>query len=466
MKRQLFFSIAVVGMVVALAGAGAISVFSDTERSANNTLRAGTLDLTIDWTENYNGGWIETQEFTDDPGAVFELEDVKPGDWGEATISLHIDNNDAWMELKIGNLLNEEEGMNEPEMKVDDSPDGELAQNLDLVIWDDDGNNVLEDGEDVWFRGDALDLPERICFGALEGGENHYVGIKWSVDKEVGNIIQSDMVQFDMIFAASQRRHVSESPYLCPENNILLVDSPTSGNVGDSPYPDADSDLYAVSLDKGAGEATLSYVDNLGENFPNVDALASSIDGEEVYAVDKTTKHLGMYDMSSGTFTDLGELESYPGGEVLLAMSTTDVLYLASESDDSLYTVDTATPTTSLVGDTGIDLSGSDMAFNADGVLYTWTNNAEGSNPAGFYRLNTTTGAATLIASRNGGIGFSVTGMAIDNAGFGDVLVSEASNDQIHVIAPDGTVEFDYEMVGDLTDHISGDMAVRELIDP
>ena len=266
--KQTLLSIMAVGIVAMLAGAGGLALFSDTEESSGNTFTAGRLDLRVDWTESYNGEVIEVQELTDNPGAIFLLEDVKPGDNGEATISLHVENNDAWIEMKIGNLLNMEEGRNEPEMEVDDTElEGELAQNLNVVIWEDDGNNILDEGEEVWFDGTPINFPERFVIGAIEGCENYYIGFKWWVDFEVGNEIQSDWISFDIIFAASQERHQPVSPFAEPENNILLVDSPLTGNPGDS-------DLYLVSLDDGAGQATLTYVDNLGENFLNVDALA------------------------------------------------------------------------------------------------------------------------------------------------------------------------------------------------
>lgn len=458
-----------ISLVAMLAGAGSLAYFSDTEISKNNTLQAGRFDLLVGVNSeaSYTDRVISWPEQSIEPdNLIFNWNDVKPGDYGEATISLHIDNNDAWLEMKIGNYLNEEMGMNEPEELADETPfDGDLAQNLHLKIWEDmggePGNNEYDDGEKVFFEDTADTLPERIVLGNIPGCESYYIGFSWMVPFDVGNEIQTDMVQFDVIFSAEQYRNQSSpgmNPYKEPEFNILLVDSPMSGNPGDS-------DLYLVNLDHGNMEAEMDYVDNLGENFTNVDALASSIDGELIYAVDKTSKHLGIYHWSSDVFEDKGELGNYPGGEVLLATSPDDVVYLASEANDSLYTINVATVVAEYVGDTGIDLTGSDIAFNADGRLYVWTN-ADGSQPAGLYELDPITAAATLIGARPETLGFSVTGMALDQAGFGDILISEAQNDEIHILYPDGSLGGSYTMVGDLTDHISGDMSVRVLIDP
>lgn len=481
--RRAIFSVMAISLVAMLAGAGSLAFFSDTEVSKNNTLQAGALDLLVgvNSTATYTDKVISWDSQSIEPdNLIFNWKDVKPGDNGEATITLHVDNNDAWLEMKVGNILNEEMGRNEPEMKVDFTDgevEGELAQNLHLKIWEDmdevdPGNNVYDDGEEVFFDDTAIHLPERLVFGMIPGCENYYIGFSWMVPFEVGNEIQSDMVQFDVIFSVEQYRNQSDpasNPFREPDANILLVDSPTTGSVGTSLPYNGDSDLYLVDLDHDNMEAQMTYVDNFGENFPNVDALASSIDGELIYAVDKTTKHFGIYHWSNhwstGVFEDKGVLTGYPGGEVLLATSPDDVIYMASMSDDKLYTIDVAAVQAHLVGDTGINLSGSDLAFNADARLYVWTNNNT-VQPAGLYKLDPNTVAATLIGARPGGVGFSVTGMALDLAGFGDILISEAQNDEIHVLLPDGTLDGSYDMVGDLTDHISGDMSVRVLIDP
>ena len=74
MKRILMgvLTIAVVG---GLIGAGVVAYFSDTETSAENVFQAGIIDQTV------NG--------KDDPvGAVVHLEDMKPCDWEERTVTL------------------------------------------------------------------------------------------------------------------------------------------------------------------------------------------------------------------------------------------------------------------------------------------------------------------------------------------------------------------------------------------
>lgn len=146
--------------VVAVAATGAF--FSDTETSQDNTFQAGALDLQIDSECHYFQNGIDVGCFhlnaSPTPSLVpfgnwplgnltfekfFWFADVKPGDYGENTISTHVFNNDAWMCLNIGPLENNGNGLTEPEDVIDNDADGpgqgELAQNLNFFAWLDDG---------------------------------------------------------------------------------------------------------------------------------------------------------------------------------------------------------------------------------------------------------------------------------------------------------------------------------------
>lgn len=83
----------------------------------------------------------------------FDFSDLKPGDFGENTISLHVYNNDAYMCMNTSNYTDLEvtPGV-EPETEAGDSDNtpgalGELAQHLDFFAWYDDGDNVWESDE-------------------------------------------------------------------------------------------------------------------------------------------------------------------------------------------------------------------------------------------------------------------------------------------------------------------------------
>ena len=176
--------------VTAVIGAGATGAFlSDTEVSAGNTFTAGAIDLKVDNESYYNGNacvlgnwdndsntantytWQGTQtypvpgtpcttswELDDlDKGLLFfNFRDLKPDDEGEDTISLHVNDNDAYMCMDMTLTSNNDNSSTEPELASPDAQedinntwDGELAGLLQMVWWVDDGDNVLETGENL-----------------------------------------------------------------------------------------------------------------------------------------------------------------------------------------------------------------------------------------------------------------------------------------------------------------------------
>lgn len=173
---------------VAVAGATG-AFFSDSETSTGNTFTAGAIDLGVDNHSYYNGvlqdgrngtattTWridydIDNTEYPGDNPATpdvqengyslplvrqfFNFGDLKPGDWGEDTISLHVKNNDSWLcaDVKLTSdddndctePENDEEGTNCPIIGEPDgdNTDGDLADAVNFYWWADDGDNVFE----------------------------------------------------------------------------------------------------------------------------------------------------------------------------------------------------------------------------------------------------------------------------------------------------------------------------------
>ncbi|MFA6306805.1 MAG: SipW-dependent-type signal peptide-containing protein, partial [Patescibacteria group bacterium] len=170
LNKKVLVSLSIVAVVSAIVIGGTIAYFSDTETSTGNKFTAGKFNLKIDNTCHYNGRecicdgaceWAGTDEecfctweakdLTNE--LFFNLGDVKPGDYGEDTISLHIDNNDAWMCAELSNLKNNDNGCENPEFKDETSAygasyetcanpglgQGELQSNLLFSIWKDNG---------------------------------------------------------------------------------------------------------------------------------------------------------------------------------------------------------------------------------------------------------------------------------------------------------------------------------------
>lgn len=152
-NKRILTSLVIITVAALAFVSGTTSYFSDTETSKNNVLQAGAIDLKIDNESYYNGEpWAETSWQLDDlrDQLFFNFKDLKPGDWGEDTISAHVKNNDAWLCMDIEVTSTPENGRTEPEKEVDSTwgPDaGELQNFIKFVFWGDDGDNVLETDE-------------------------------------------------------------------------------------------------------------------------------------------------------------------------------------------------------------------------------------------------------------------------------------------------------------------------------
>jgi len=235
-KKKLIMSLGIIGVVAAIAIGGTIAYFSDTETSVGNQFVAGRFNLKIDNTCHYNGkvcicaapgqciweGTAEpcycTWEEKDLAGDLyFNLLDVKPGDWGEDTVSLHVDNNDAWVCAELVNLANDDNGCELPESLIDTTcgaGEGELQDNLFFTVWKDDNcDNVLDETEQVLVADQPAQegiwpIADSNTGEPIAGDNTVCYGIKWNVPLETGNEIQTDSLVGDVIFSAVQARNM------------------------------------------------------------------------------------------------------------------------------------------------------------------------------------------------------------------------------------------------------------------
>ncbi len=189
MNKKILISLGVIVFASAVIIGATGAFFSDTETSTGNTFTAGSIDLKVDDTQHYNGMICELNGSTADltdywwrhegnnaPAAwpveysacngtwllkdlvptqdkFFNFTDVKPGDSGENTISLHVDNNAAYACADLSNIKNDDNTHLVPETLAGDTTpgptgQGELGQGLDFLIWNDtNGNNVWDANE-------------------------------------------------------------------------------------------------------------------------------------------------------------------------------------------------------------------------------------------------------------------------------------------------------------------------------
>lgn len=249
---------------------------------------------------------------------------------------------------------------------------------------------------------------------------------------------------------AAATSHLTETIYL----------SHSTGNT--------DTELFTVDLDSVSGEAVLTLVTTLTGNFENVDAIAATPDGETVMFVDRNTAHLGEYDVSGDSFTDRGQITGLPTVTVLAAYALDGELYVASNTSNKLYTVDTASspPVANEVGNiTGATVDGADLVVDSQGTMFMHSNaddtlyTLDYENPSGGQVQATPVGTDA---------GASLTGLAVRDAGTGDLVGSSRTDNAVVVLDKStGSRTGSYTMTlnGATYSYQNGDMATGVIID-
>ena len=204
-RRKMLAGIGVVGLASAGAGAGTSAFFSDEEEFVDNSLVAGELDLLVDWQQTYDFGEGHTfvsahpdhdgdgqqsveidgeilnySDFPDetDPDSnganipelncdtipplseadfgtdpvtdeametLVQFSDIKPGDSGEITFSLHLCDNPGYLWMQADNVSEDGGMFTDPEMAVDPDNLGTLGDEIQARLWyDEDCDNVYD----------------------------------------------------------------------------------------------------------------------------------------------------------------------------------------------------------------------------------------------------------------------------------------------------------------------------------
>lgn len=245
--KKILLSLLTVGSLGGLVYGATQAFFSDTETSTGNVLQAGAIDLKIDNTSyrTNNDGVLEAStqtswQLTDlTVEKFFNFFDLKPGDQGEDTISIHVNDNDAWACANLQITGNFENGLVDPELELaDDATVGELAQELNFAFWNDDGDNIFESNEDVVVSGPAsnvlaggtlaLSQPAGIAlFGnsPLAGATTNYIGKYYCY----GSFIESPITQDNV---NTSNPVIAGTGFTCNGTNVTNL-SQTDQLVGD-----------------------------------------------------------------------------------------------------------------------------------------------------------------------------------------------------------------------------------------
>lgn len=304
-------------MIVAAAAVvigGTTAFFSDTETSTGNTFTAGAIDLKVDSQAHYNGMkcvsnilsdtdgdyWWQPEEGTQPPYPIypakdspcggtwgqntpgvditnerfFDFGDVKPGDFGENTISLHVINNDAYVCATVAGLTNANNSTTEPESTATgNTMGGDLQNAMEWTVWNDNGldgngnqisdavagDNIYQNGEEVLASGHptegTLALYDATTGAPLTGGTTGYIGVAWSLPLETGNEVQTDSLTGNISFNVVQSRNNGD--FRCSQETVrptvgaanYVVGTPTCDiTVDDNGTDDRDTIQEGVNL--------------------------------------------------------------------------------------------------------------------------------------------------------------------------------------------------------------------------
>jgi spore coat-associated protein N len=196
MKKILGLAVGVL-LVIGLAGGGTWAFFSDTEASHNNSLTAGTLDLTI------NGG--------NSAVTTFNAPAVVPGDTGSGSSTLrNAGSLSGNLSLAFSTVTNT--------AGLDGT--GNLGAAALMAVYIDVNNNSAWDAGDIGLKSDgttyaapaALNYAVINSYGSrgftglatLAAGISRQITINWQVPASTGNEIQGDGLSFGVTFTLNQ----------------------------------------------------------------------------------------------------------------------------------------------------------------------------------------------------------------------------------------------------------------------
>lgn len=334
MKKILLSMGSILFVSAMLAGGTGAFYFSNGNTSTGNTFASGVVDLKFDNESYVTDNWGHLVFSTSTSWGLsslagklfFNFFDLKPGDIGEDTISLHANDNNAWACMNIKLTGTPENGITDPESLVDftiASSSGELQNYLYFTFWADDGDNVLESDEvtKIFKQGLVKDIFDGSNWTLadsqkniwsdnpkyLPGGGTKYIGKAWCFGTEVanplaqdgkgklpnstngplvrgtgftcsgvpvGNIAQSDGITVDVNFSAAQAR--SNNSFVCGDPGTT---TPKLGSIYGMKFKDANNsgskdngevglEGWAIGLSSG-GATTTSITDSDGDYWFN-----------------------------------------------------------------------------------------------------------------------------------------------------------------------------------------------------
>jgi predicted ribosomally synthesized peptide with SipW-like signal peptide len=144
-RRKLLAGIGAIGAASAGAGLGTSAYFSDTETFQNNSLTAGTLDMSVtanvvaasDYWVDQGGLSVSAVADSEDAVMGLEIDDVKPGDWGIICFDVEVGDNPGYVQVCTENFAETGGANPEPEQDAegDTGNSADLGQYLLTTVW-------------------------------------------------------------------------------------------------------------------------------------------------------------------------------------------------------------------------------------------------------------------------------------------------------------------------------------------
>ncbi len=199
--RNILMSVLIIGIVLAMMGAGTFSYFSDVETSKGNTFSAGVLDLNVDG-KNENV-------------VRFTVSNMRPGNQPRGHWNLsNVGTIDGYLDLEDITVTSYENGCLDPEEDAGDTTggnpgegNGELQDLVNVRLFVDYDRDGWIDHEDkVFYNGKVGDLPSSIDLNEpIKASESIWISAIfdwWSTPND--DIAQTDSFVLDITFELAQ----------------------------------------------------------------------------------------------------------------------------------------------------------------------------------------------------------------------------------------------------------------------
>ena len=437
--KKILLSVAVIGIAGVLAVNATSALFTDVERSTGNTFTAGEIDLKIDNTSYYSNtpgfynpetSWLmkDLEEGTD---FFFKFDDLKPGDWGEDTISIHVKDNDSWLCADVTLTSDDDNGLTEPEAGDGDTTggpgEGELADRVAFIWWADDGDNVLEDDEMLLPSGPlgVLEVGETATVpladarfniwddtGPLPGDDTRYIGKAWCFGELIPRPLPQDgLVIIDPNGRPTNGPDTRGTGFICDgsvEDNITQTDSMTA-DISFRAVQSRNNTAFVCAIpetEPDTGTLTIIKEVATGDADPNDFDFDVTDDGGVVVYNDVAQ---GSHELEAGNYTVSEEefagytasfLDCGSDGEVVITAGVETVCTVVNTRDMATFSLDKSVT----FSGSALDVSTTNFLFtisDADGVVGTYR---DGETP-----LNLPTGDYTIVETYDGATLFEFT---------------------------------------------------------